>query len=200
MCGPQCCGLQQPTGHSAQECELLSTHKLGAALAAVHDKPDLVKNYYELILIVRIFLLKQRAPDKYADILQMESHTELRKSNTELWQYYEQNVVQRLQSDWGMAAHTADEIQTVCGILDVNCFEIGQNSAKARCLYRSAFLLAHDCCPNTAHTDDPRSYAIILRTSRPIRKDEAITLSYAYTLQVGGGASPERFNIVIKFR
>nr|XP_036219352.1 SET domain-containing protein SmydA-8 isoform X1 [Bactrocera oleae] len=183
MCAPQCRGLHQPTGHTEQECELLRTHNLGAALAAICDKPDLVKNYYELILIVRIFLLKQHAPEKYADILQMESHTELRKSNTELWQYYEQNVVQRLQRDWGMAMFTVDEIHNICGILDVNCFEIGQNSAKARCLYKSAFLLAHDCCPNTAHTDDPRSYAIILRTSRSIRKDESITLSYAYTLQ-----------------
>ncbi|XP_017484626.1 PREDICTED: protein msta-like isoform X1 [Rhagoletis zephyria] len=183
MCGPQCRGLHQPTGHTAQECELLSTHNLGAALSAASGQVDLVKNFYELVLIARICLLKQQSPDKYADILQMESHTELRKANTELWQHYEQNVVQRLQRDWGMRSMAAAEIHTICGILDVNCFEIGQNSAKARCLYRSAFLLAHDCCPNTAHADDPQTYAIILRTSRAIRKDEGITLSYAYTLQ-----------------
>ncbi|CAD7014467.1 protein msta [Ceratitis capitata] len=183
MCGPQCGGLHQPTGHTVQECELLREHKLGAALTAACGKADLVKNYYELILIVRILLLKHHAPDKYAYILQMESHTELRKANTELWQHYEQNVVQRLQRDWGLDTVSAEDIHAICGIVDVNCFEIGQNLAKARCLYKSAFLLAHDCCPNTAHTDDPQSYAIILRTSRSISKDEGITLSYAYTLQ-----------------
>ncbi|XP_053962707.1 SET domain-containing protein SmydA-8 [Anastrepha ludens] len=183
MCGPQCRGLHQPTGHTVQECELLCKHNIGTALSAAYGQVDMVKNYYELILIARILLYKQTAPDKYADILQMESHTELRKGNSELWQHYEENVVQRLQRDWGMSAVSAADIHTICGILDVNCFEIGQNSAKARSLYKSAFLLAHDCCPNTAHTDDPQTYAIILRTSRPIRKDEGITLSYAYTLQ-----------------
>ncbi|XP_067633974.1 SET domain-containing protein SmydA-8 [Eurosta solidaginis] len=183
ICGPQCRGLHQSTGHTTQECELLRKHNLGTALTTAYGNVDLVKNYYELIMIARILLMKQHSPDKYADILQMESHTELRKSNSELWKYYEENVVQRLQRDWGMHALTADEIHTVCGILDVNCFEIGQNFAKARSLYKSAYLLAHDCCPNTAHSDDPQTYAINLRTSRPIQKDEVITLSYAYTLQ-----------------
>lgn len=130
--------------------------------------------------------MKQHSPDLYKRIMLMESHLEMRRKNPELWSHYESNVVTYLRENWHMSEQfSPEEIHTICGILDVNCFEIGQNFAKARTLYPSAFLLAHDCCPNTSHTDDPKTYEIILRTSRAVKKGEALTLSYAYTLQVG---------------
>jgi len=152
-----------------------------------------VRDLYELVLIVRIVLLRESDPEKYELIRRMESHTELRRENGALWQHYEQKVVRRLKEEWQLttigteteteAEAEAEELHEICGILDVNCFEIGQRGAKARTLYPSAFLLAHDCSPNTSHTDDPESFAIILRTSRVVREQEPLTLSYAYTLQ-----------------
>lgn len=68
--------------------------------------------------------------------------------------------------------------------ISVNCFEIGQNGSRARALYDEAFLLAHDCSANTSHTDNPKNYEMTIRVTRDVRKGEAITLSYAYTLQV----------------
>lgn len=184
MCGADCRGLHKTTGHIAEECELYKKANAAAPLTATAS-PIQVKNLYELVLIVRILLKKYHNPELYASIMIMESHMELRKKNAELWSHYESNVVTYLREKWQLAEQfTSKEIHMVCGILDVNCFEIGQNFAKARTLYPSAFLLAHDCCPNTSHTDDPETYDIILRTSRSVEKDEAITLSYAYTLQV----------------
>ncbi|XP_037932596.1 SET domain-containing protein SmydA-8-like [Teleopsis dalmanni] len=182
LCSVKCKGLYAATGHTIEECDLLKAQKNTTTLSAT-TSATIVKNLYELILIVRILLMKQHSPEKYAKIMLMESHSELRKQNADLWQHYQQNVVTKLLDEWHMASYTADEIHTVCGILDVNCFEIGQNSAKARTLYPNAFLLAHDCSPNTSHTDDPNTFAIVLRTSRHVQKDEALTLSYAYTLQ-----------------
>lgn len=66
----------------------------------------------------------------------------------------------------------------------VNCFEIGQNGSRARALYDEAFLLAHDCSANTSHTDNPTNYEMTIRVTRDVPKGDAITLSYAYTLQV----------------
>ncbi|XP_073829110.1 SET and MYND domain containing, arthropod-specific, member 4 [Musca autumnalis] len=183
MCGPQCRGLNKETGHIAEECELFKRENTAAPLTP-NASPVKVKNLYELVLVVRILLKKKLNPELYDKIMVMESHLEMRKQNPELWSHYESNVVTYLRENWHLAEQfTSEEIHTVCGILDVNCFEIGQNLAKARTLYPSAFLLAHDCCPNTSHTDDPETYDIILRTSRSVRKGEAITLSYAYTLQ-----------------
>ncbi|XP_016978673.1 SET domain-containing protein SmydA-8 isoform X2 [Drosophila rhopaloa] len=134
-------------------------------------------------MIVRILLLRQHDPEQFELIARMESHTAERRLNEVLWRHYEEKVVQRLRNAWRLDDLDAEQVHEVCGILDVNCFEIGQNGAKARTLYPSAFLLAHDCTPNTAHTDDPASFAILLRTSRRVREREALTLSYAYTLQ-----------------
>ncbi|KNC26808.1 Protein msta, isoform A [Lucilia cuprina] len=183
MCGPACRGYHQLEGHSTYECELFKEENTSKPLIDTAS-PVKIKNLYELVLIVRILLMKQHSPDLYKRIMLMESHLEMRKLNAELWSHYESNVVTYLRETWHMGGQfTADEIHTICGILDVNCFEIGQNFAKARTLYPSAFLLAHDCCPNTSHTDDPKTYDIILRTSRSVKKGEALTLSYAYTLQ-----------------
>lgn len=186
MCGPACRGYHKLEGHSTYECELFKAENTSKPLFDAAN-PVKIKNLYELVLIVRILLIKNHMPDLYKRIMLMESHLEQRRSNLELWSHYESNVVTYLRDNWHMAAQfTSEEIHTICGILDVNCFEIGQNFAKARTLYPSAFLLAHDCCPNTSHTDDPYSYEIILRTSRAVKKGESLTLSYAYTLQVSG--------------
>lgn len=42
--------------------------------------------------------------------------------------------------------------------------------------------MSHDCIPNTNHTDE-ENFRLTVRASIPIEKDQAITLSYAYTLQ-----------------
>uniref|UniRef100_A0A1A9WV71 SET domain-containing protein n=1 Tax=Glossina brevipalpis TaxID=37001 RepID=A0A1A9WV71_9MUSC len=184
LCNEQCVGIHQSYGHTAYECELLQRENTGQRLHTI-TPADKIKNLYELIAIVRILLMKLHDTDQYKRIQLMESHVEMRKEQySDLWQYYEENIVQELRENWHLSNDfTAEEIHIVCGILDVNCFEIGQNSAKARALYPGAFLLAHDCCPNTAHTDDPETYEISLRVSRNIKKNESITLSYAYTLQ-----------------
>lgn len=51
-------------------------------------------------------------------------------------------------------------------------------------MYDEAFLLAHDCSANTSHTDNPSNYEMTIRVIRDVPKGDAITLSYAYTLQV----------------
>lgn len=183
MCSASCSGIRQRTGHTAAECELYAKRRpLAAELLRPQAKPDEVRDLYELVLIVRIVLLMQLEPEQYALIRRMESHTAERRDNAVLWQHYEQKVVQQLREAWQLEVSAA-ELHEICGILDVNCFEIGQRGTKARTLYPSAFLLAHDCSPNTAHTDDPHTFAILLRTSRSVREREPLTLSYAYTLQ-----------------
>lgn len=203
MCGSACRGFHQHEGHSKLECEFFRDENTAKPLTDLAS-PTQVKNLYELVLIVRILLMKQHSSELYKRIMLMESHMEERKKNPQLWSHYESNVVTYLRDTWHMASEfTSQEIHTICGILDVNCFEIGQNFAKARTLYPSAFLLAHDCCPNTSHTDDPKTYDIILRTSRAVKKGEAITLSYAYTLQVNydllGGVVTERNSFFFVF-
>jgi hypothetical protein len=96
-------------------------------------------------------------------------------------------IVDRIRIQWKLCEEfSEEEIHTICGILEVNCFEVGggNGSSPARALFDNAYLLCHDCVPNTNHTDDPVTHSLIIRTTRPIKKGEIISLSYAYTLQV----------------
>lgn len=151
---------------------------------------DLIYSY-ESITPLRCLLLKQNMPTEgWAQLQGMEAHNEMRKQSGSLWKRNQEVVVDRLRDLWGFKEFSEEEIHTVIGVLEVNCFEIGQNGARARALYGEAFLLAHDCSANTSHSDDPHSYELTVRVIRDVNMDAAITLSYAYTLQVKVSLNP----------
>lgn len=116
--------------------------------------------------------------------MQMEAHNEIRKSIPDVWALNQKHVVDRIRKEWGLTEFSEDEIHNICGLLEVNCFEIGQHGINIRGLYPTAFLMSHDCVPNTNHADDATDYKLIVRASTKIFINQPITLSYAYTLQV----------------
>lgn len=189
LCGPKCTGLKQPTGHSVWECSALREKRVADHLDRSKGK-ELIYSY-EALTPLRCLLLKHNvsvatnnANDGWTRLMGMEAHNEVRKQCATLWTRNQQVVVDRLRDLWGFKEFSEEEIHTVIGVLEVNCFEIGQNGARARALYAEAFLLAHDCSANTSHSDDPDSYELTVRVIRDVNMDAAITLSYAYTLQV----------------
>lgn len=113
----------------------------------------------------------------------MENHNEIRRNIPELWNLNQTTVVDKIRKDWGLVEFSEDEIHSVCGILEVNCFEVGHNIS-IRGLYPSAFLMSHDCVPNTNHSDEENNFKLTVRASTDIHTNQPITLSYAYTLQV----------------
>lgn len=188
MCGPGCAGLRQPLGHSTWECSALREKRVADQLERC--KGAELEHAYEAIAPLRCLLLRQHCGGDggggdWAAVAGMESHNEVRRGCAALWQRNERVVVQRLRDSWGFAGDfSAEDVHTVCGVLEVNCFEIGQNEGRARALYDVAYLLAHDCSANTSHSDAPGTYEMRVRVVRDVRAGEAITLSYAYTLQV----------------
>lgn len=69
-----------------------------------------------------------------------------------------------------------------CLSVKVNAFEIGHNGMRLQGLFPSAFLIAHECVPNTMHTDS--KFHLTVRTAVPVHSGDMLTLTYAYTLQV----------------
>lgn len=65
----------------------------------------------------------------------------------------------------------------------MNAFELGVKGAAIRGIYPTAFLMSHDCVPNTNHIDE-EDYKLAVRASTEILVDQPITLTYSYTLQV----------------
>lgn len=181
LCGPKCGGIKNENGHSTWECSILREKRV----VNIIDKCDAneIKLMYETIAPLRCLLLKQHNPEKWNVIMKMEAHNDVRKKIPSLWNRNQEVIVNRLQSSWNIRDFTSDEIHTICGVLEVNCFEIGQNGAKARALYPSSFLLSHECAPNTTHADHPITHAMHIRVTKALKKDDPITLSYAYTFQ-----------------
>ncbi|XP_063228128.1 SET domain-containing protein SmydA-8 isoform X2 [Bacillus rossius redtenbacheri] len=176
LCAADCPGRGAEHGHSGRECEALA-----ASDARRHLVEDLRAQYRALVPL-RCLLLKAGAPDRWRALRGMESHDELRRAIPSIWSSNQSAVVDRIRRLWRVPGFDESEIHTVCGVLEVNCFEVGQGGVSIRALYPTAFYMAHDCVPNTNHTDDA-GYRLYVRASTPIRKGEAITLSYAYTLQ-----------------
>lgn len=83
-------------------------------------------------------------------------------------------------------------IQRICGILDVNSFELrprefqgtnGNSGGFLRAIYLQAALMAHDCVSNThIATDD--DFEIIVRACRDIKEGEIIFFNYSNALVV----------------
>ncbi|XP_053610759.1 SET domain-containing protein SmydA-8-like isoform X2 [Plodia interpunctella] len=177
LCGSSCPGLGKYTGHSTYECDTLKS-----VLPDYKDLEDL-KDSYQALMPLRCLLLKKADPEKWRAVSAMESHNELRKARGDIYPMNERNVVQRIKK-WGLQ-YDSEEIHTVCGILEVNAFEVGGSGANARALYDGAYLLAHSCTPSTTHTDAERveGRPLAIRAAIDHKAGDLISLCYAYTLQ-----------------
>jgi len=90
LCGSNCSGLKHKHGHTETECQLYGKRRAVAAeLLTDRAGPAEVRDLYELVMIVRILLLRQHDPEQFALIARMESHTEERRQNAVLWRHYE---------------------------------------------------------------------------------------------------------------
>jgi hypothetical protein len=88
------------------------------------------RHYYLTLQIttpLKVLLLKKKNPSLFAEIMKMEAHLKERE-NTELWKYHQKYVVNPLLEKIVKTNYDPeiDEelLQKVCGILDVNTFEI----------------------------------------------------------------------------
>ncbi|XP_050347758.1 uncharacterized protein LOC126771738 isoform X2 [Nymphalis io] len=177
VCSSSCQGLGKYTGHSTYECETLKS------VSPDYSNIEELKDSYQALAPLRCLLLKKEDPDKWTALSAMEAHNDIRRARGDIWPMNDRNVVQRLKK-WGLE-YDEEEIHTICGILEVNAFEVGVTGANARALYDEAYLLAHDCTPSTTHTDaEGRSTRpLTVRASIPHKAGDIISLCYAYTLQ-----------------
>ncbi|XP_058460574.1 SET domain-containing protein SmydA-8 [Malaya genurostris] len=181
ICSPNCSGLEANNAHKSLECIPLKEHNVIKLFSSssVHQ----IKLMYEAIFTLRCLLLKKTDPEKYSQLLEMESLNELRQQNCILWKRNQEAIVERIRNDWKFEEFSESEIHTICGIIEVNSFQIGQNDVHARALYPEAFYIMHDCTPNTTHTDDPETNLLSIRLTKDLKTGDPITLSYSYTLQ-----------------
>ncbi|KAK3888210.1 hypothetical protein Pcinc_007741 [Petrolisthes cinctipes] len=187
MCGPQC----QKSPLHIPECHL--SRERGSKIQV--SKFGEENQMYECITPLRCLWLRDRDCNHWATLMQMESHLEQRRG-TEIHDLNQVNVVDFIQRYLNVHSFTDEEVQIVCGIIDVNGFEI---PAQAACgiigsnglnihepnnlataligLYGKACLLEHNCVPNTTRTFDAQ-LNIVIRAAVMITKGSHIATSY----------------------
>lgn len=74
-----------------------------------------------------------------------------------------------------------ETIHKICGIIDVNGLEINQ-AAEVTALYPTAYLMEHNCKPNTAHCFENKTYRISIRAALPIKTGDHISSMYTHCL------------------
>ncbi|XP_017774573.1 PREDICTED: protein msta-like [Nicrophorus vespilloides] len=162
--------------HTREECDTLSR--------MIIKSEDFLKAP-QIILPLRCLLLKQYDAKKWAEFLELESHLKERKDSP-IWFIHKEGVYDVLKK---LNVDVDEElVQTICGILDVNSFEVRPLFAATtpqeclRGVYLKAALMAHDCTPNT-HLSVDFTFEMTIRANRFIPAGETIFYNYANGLQ-----------------
>lgn len=108
LCAPSCSGLYVQSGHDEAECDLLTSILFDEELQ--RDK----MNVYNCIVPLRCLLLKKKSKSKWKLLEKMESHDQVRRKISDVWELNENTVVKKLQKYFD-----PQEIHTICGILEV---------------------------------------------------------------------------------
>ncbi|XP_058064802.1 SET domain-containing protein SmydA-8 [Anopheles bellator] len=182
ICSPDCAGLSSPhSTHRSLECIPLRDKNVKRLLQAASG--DELKLMYEAVLTLRCMLLQTVDPSLYAGILEMDPLNSVRQAIPKLWNRNQKAIVGRIRDEWAFQEFSEQELHTICGVIEVNAFEVGQEPVKARALFPEAYLLMHDCTPNTGHTDAPQTHRLTVRTLGKVKAGQPLTLAYAYILQ-----------------
>ncbi|CAH1116303.1 unnamed protein product [Phaedon cochleariae] len=181
LCSSKCTGIF----HTKEECESFKKASINGTALAENN---------QVIFPLRCLFLKKYKPEVWKHIMELEAHLENRRDNP-IWRRHKIAVEQNLRhmnllSEEDIAS---EMVQKICGILDVNTFELRprQNKEPAmlspgthhclRGLYSKAALMAHDCTGNTLLSVDD-DFVLTIKASIDIQKDGPILFSYANVL------------------
>lgn len=137
-----------------------------------------------------MWLIKKKDEVLWEKIIRLEAHLEARRG-TNVWKDREENIINVLKSleiiDKAEENNFFELLQRLCGILDVNSFELRSpgslDNSLLRGLYLEAALMAHDCRGNTHLTVDD-DFLLTIYASRPIDEGEIISFNYTSSLLV----------------
>lgn len=168
MCGAECC----TSADHAAECQLTPKSRKDQIQV---DSYKEIEPIYQSVMVLRCLHLKEAQPDRWRQLLQLQSHCVERKNNG-LEEVDRDVIVQFIRQ---VLQLDIDEllILQICGILYVNSFEIPFNQQGLQAIYSTASLFEHDCVANAVKTFTSKG-KIVIRAAVPIPRKEKIALCY----------------------
>ncbi|KAJ8923433.1 hypothetical protein NQ315_001992 [Exocentrus adspersus] len=178
ICGPKCTGNL----HTTEEC---------LSLKEASVTGEILARYGQIVFPLRCILWKKYKTNVFESFMQLESHLE-RRRDTHIWRRHKIAVEDILR--YQLFENVNNElVQKVCGILDVNSFEIRPPTSSVemiknpgvqclRGLYLQAALMAHDCVGNT-HLSVDDDFLLRIHASVDIPEGTPIFFNYCNVLQ-----------------
>ncbi|KAF7997635.1 hypothetical protein HCN44_006206 [Aphidius gifuensis] len=181
VCGEECGNAPQ---HCDYECSIFANAREKFNVTEILE--GTYENgipHFECITPLRLLLASEKYPDKWNnEIKNKESHNEKRSTKNQ-WKTDHVNIVTFIRDRLKLDRFTENDIQTACGILEINTHEVRTKSGySARALYPTVALTNHSCVSNTNHSVYPDDYKIVLRASVKIPKGSEIYGSYVSSL------------------
>jgi len=135
------------------------------------------KTIYMYLTPLRLLLKSENNPE----LMKLSSKLEDRE-NTLIYFLNAAHVVKPMYKLLGLETRFSElQIQTACGILDTNCYEIKWDRGLARGLYEKVAYLNHDCVPNCRkYFDSQRTMHVLAATT--IEEGHEMFLSYVSPL------------------
>ncbi|XP_076662822.1 SET domain-containing protein SmydA-8 isoform X1 [Andrena cerasifolii] len=185
-CGWPVCSVEcenQPQ-HRDYECQIFAqaNEKFNVA-AALEETNENGIPQLECVTPLRLLLESEKNPERWNnEVKGMEDHNKIRCQKGH-WKSDQVNVVEYLRKQLKLDRFSEEQIQTACGILDINSFEIRTaNGYSARALYPIVALMNHSCVSNTCHSISPTDFRVRLRTTVKIPAAGELYGSYTHSL------------------
>lgn len=180
VCSTECENMPQ---HKDYECQVFTEAKETFNIAkALEESNENGVPQLECITPLRLLLESEKSPERWnEEVKDMEAHNKIR-SQKEHWKSDQVNVVEYLRKQLKLDRFSEETIQTACGILEINTFEIRTaNGYSARALYPTVALMNHNCVSNTCHSVSPTDYRVRLRTTVRVPEGGELYGSYTYS-------------------
>ncbi|XP_031841457.1 SET domain-containing protein SmydA-8 [Nomia melanderi] len=181
VCSTEC---ENQSQHKDYECQIFAqaNEKFNVAAALEQTNENGVPQL-ECVTPLRLLLESEKNPERWNnEVKQMEAHNKVR-SRKEHWKADQVNIVDYLRKQLKLDRFSEEQIQTACGILEINTFEIRTaNGFSARALYPTVAMMNHSCVSNTCHSISPTDYRVRLRTTVRIPPGGELYGSYTHSL------------------
>lgn len=178
---PLCSESCEENKNHKLECALMGSKKFVCKIDANKNDESKKESAYCVILPLRCLLLREKNPDGFKKLLELEDHLEER-IETPLYHVLKANLLTFVKTILGFSDLEETDVLKIAAILDTNSFEIRQNNIKIRALFPQASMFSHDCTSNARHYfDDDMNITFIAKTK--IFKGEVISISYNQPLK-----------------
>eukprot|EP00095_Tigriopus_kingsejongensis_P004968 maker-scaffold96_size378025-snap-gene-1.18 protein:Tk04968 transcript:maker-scaffold96_size378025-snap-gene-1.18-mRNA-1 annotation:"histone-lysine n-methyltransferase ashr1" len=175
LCDNACQYLDQ---HSQWECELFQSK--GIKIDGKKLKYDQTEVMYDIILPLRVWIMKTKDPDQARDFFELESHVDT-WTNTPAWRDGHTKVLGYLNDTLSLNV-SEEELSRIFGILYTNDFSVDNpsGSVKITTVYKDVSMCSNSCIPNAIRSigSIQEGFQITLRAKVPIQEGEGVTIAY----------------------